>query len=590
MHATSVNRPDVVQRQGHYPPPPGESPLLGLEAAGTVEALGAGVTEFTQGERVFALLGGGGYAELAVAHAGHVMRIPPSLSFEQAACICETYLTAYMNVFLYARLADGETVLLHGGGGGVTTAAMQLVKALTPRARVLVTASTGKVERVAALGADVVIDYKKEDFAEAVLRHTDQRGVDVILDHLGGLYLAPERSVPCDRRAARSDRRDGRPQGRARHWPRARESAQHHRLGAAATAASPRRPRSFAPSSTTSCRTSPRAASRRSSIASIRSSKRPRRTAPWNRASTSASSCCACRELEPMTILRSLLFVPGNKANMLEKALGLTPDAFVPDMEDSVPAAEKANARATIASFLPRLAASGIPVIPRVNALDTEWIEDDLAAVVGPHIVGISVGKVRGAGDIGAISQLVGELERRAGSSVGTLQLMPWIETAEAIVNVSAICRASERIVAVAFGGEDFTNDMGVERLEDESQIAYARQALCVAARAAHVLALDTPYFKLRDPDGLRDNSLRAKSIGFKGRFAIHPEQIDGLNECFSPSAQEIAHAERVVAAFDEAERRGRASTSLDGWVIDIPVVKRARALLELARRARVER
>ncbi len=190
VHATSVNRPDVVQRQGHYPPPPGESPILGLEAAGTVEAVGTGVTGFTHGERVLALLGGGGYAELAVAHAGHVMRVPPSMSFEQAACICETYLTAYMNLFLYARLADGETALLHGGGGGVTTAAMQIVKALAPRARLLVTASTRKVERVKALGADVVIDYKSEDFADAVQRHTDQRGVDVILDHLGGSYLA----------------------------------------------------------------------------------------------------------------------------------------------------------------------------------------------------------------------------------------------------------------------------------------------------------------------------------------------------------------------------------------------------------------
>jgi citrate lyase subunit beta/citryl-CoA lyase len=289
-------------------------------------------------------------------------------------------------------------------------------------------------------------------------------------------------------------------------------------------------------------------------------------------------------------ILRSPLFVPGNKANMLEKALGLKPDALVPDMEDSVPAAEKANARETIRSLLPRLAASGRPIIPRVNALDTEWIQADLAAVVGPHVLGVSVGKVRGAGDIAAVSQLIGELERRAGLAVGTLRLLPWIETAEAIVNVSEICRASERIVAVAFGGEDFTNDMGVERLEDESQVAYARQALCVAARAAHVLALDTPYFKLRNPDGLRDSALEAKSIGFKGKFAIHPEQIDTLNDCFSPSAQEIAHAERVVAAFEEAEQRGRASTSLDGWVIDVPVVKRARALLELARRARAER
>jgi NADPH:quinone reductase len=188
--ATSVNRPDVVQRQGNYPPPPGESPILGLEAAGVIEALGPGVTDFTRGERVFALLGGGGYAELTAAHAGHVMRIPERLGFAQAACICETYITAYMNLFLNARLKDGETVLLHGGGGGVTTAAQQIVQALAPDARVLVTASAAKVERVAALGAALVIDYRNQDFAEAVLRHTDKRGVDVILDHIGGPYLA----------------------------------------------------------------------------------------------------------------------------------------------------------------------------------------------------------------------------------------------------------------------------------------------------------------------------------------------------------------------------------------------------------------
>jgi citrate lyase subunit beta/citryl-CoA lyase len=99
------------------------------------------------------------------------------------------------------------------------------------------------------------------------------------------------------------------------------------------------------------------------------------------------------------------------------------------------------------------------------------------------------------------------------------------------------------------------------------------------------VLALDTPYFKLRDTDGLRLNALAAKRIGFKGKFAIHPEQIEALNECFSPSPAEVAHARRVVAAYDEAEKNGRASTSLDGWVIDVPVVKRARALLEVAER-----
>jgi putative PIG3 family NAD(P)H quinone oxidoreductase len=188
--ATSVNRPDAIQRQGHYPPPPGESPILGLEAAGTVLAVGPQVTGFTPGERVFALLGGGGYAQVAAAHAGHILRIPERMSFEQAACVCETYLTAYMNLFLNAQLRDTEAVLLHGGGGGVTTAAMQLCRTLAPNARVIVTASPGKLERVAALGADLVIDYRAEDFAAAVLRYTDQRGADVILDHLGGSYLA----------------------------------------------------------------------------------------------------------------------------------------------------------------------------------------------------------------------------------------------------------------------------------------------------------------------------------------------------------------------------------------------------------------
>jgi citrate lyase subunit beta/citryl-CoA lyase len=288
-----------------------------------------------------------------------------------------------------------------------------------------------------------------------------------------------------------------------------------------------------------------------------------------------------------MTILRSLLFVPGNKDSMLEKALGLAPDAFVPDMEDSVPPAEKPNARATIAAFLPKLAAKGIPVIPRVNSLETQWCEDDLAAVVGPAIMGVSIGKVRSAADIAAIVRILSALERRAGLAPGAVKLLPWIETAEAIVACDEICRASERIIGVAFGGEDFTNDMGIERLEDESQVLYARSKICVSARAAHVLALDTPYFKLRDPEGLRANALRAKRLGFKGKFAIHPEQVAVLNECFSPSEQEIAHARRVIEAYEEAERRGRGSTSLEGWVIDVPVVKRARALLELAARSR---
>jgi NADPH2:quinone reductase len=187
--ATSVNRPDVIQRQGHYPPPPGESPILGLEAAGTVEEIGADVQGFAPGQRVLALLGGGGYAEFAAVHAGSAMRVPDSMSFEEAACVCETYITAYLNLFMTAGLRDGETVLLHGGGGGVNTAAIQLCRCLAPACRILVTASERKLARVAALGAERVIDYAHEDFADAVLEHTHGRGADVILDHIGAAYL-----------------------------------------------------------------------------------------------------------------------------------------------------------------------------------------------------------------------------------------------------------------------------------------------------------------------------------------------------------------------------------------------------------------
>lgn len=284
-----------------------------------------------------------------------------------------------------------------------------------------------------------------------------------------------------------------------------------------------------------------------------------------------------------MSALRSLLFVPGNQPRMLERASGLTPDAFIPDMEDSVPDAEKANARAITAAHTDSLSAQGVAVIPRLNSLDTGLLDDDLLAVVGPRIYGVSVGKINSAADIALISAKLDALERKAGLEIGNIKLLPWIETAQAIVNVYEICSSSPRIIGAAFGAEDFTNDMGIERAEDESETFFARNAIAIAARAANVLALDTPYFSFRDPDGLRRNAQAARQIGFKGKFAIHPAQIDIINETFSPSSAEIEQARRVVEAFREAERIGRGSTSLDGKVVDVPVVKRAEALLALA-------
>ena len=281
---------------------------------------------------------------------------------------------------------------------------------------------------------------------------------------------------------------------------------------------------------------------------------------------------------------RNPLFVPGNRPDMLEKALGLAPDAYIPDLEDSVPPEEKLNARKVTASSLVSLAEAGTLVIPRVNSKDTGLMEGDLAEVVGPHTFGVSVGKVQSAADIHHVAAIIERLEMETGLEPGRIKIVPWIETAAAIVHAYEICSASPRVFAVAFGAEDFTRDMGIERTEDDAEIAYPRSAVCIAARAAGVPALDTPYFGFKDPEGLRRTSRDARRFGFRGKFAIHPSQIDIIREVFSTSAEEIEQAERVVAAFEEGERLGRGATSLDGQLIDVPVVERARDLLERAK------
>ena len=269
---------------------------------------------------------------------------------------------------------------------------------------------------------------------------------------------------------------------------------------------------------------------------------------------------------------------------MLKKALGLTPDAYVPDLEDSVPDGEKDAARSMVAAVLPKMARAGPLVVPRVNAMDSGLLEADLKAMVGPHTFGISVGKIGTASEVDHVSRLVAE--RDNGAEPGSTGLVVWLESALAIVNAYSICAASTRTVAVAFGAEDFTNDMGIQRRDDDAEIAYARSAVSVAARAAGILALDTPFFRFRNPAALREDALEARTYGFRGKFAIHPAQIDILNKVFSPTRTEVGHARRVVEAFEEAERAGRGSTSLDGVLIDIPVVKRARNLLRLAETA----
>lgn len=186
--AAGVNRPDMVQRQGHYPPPAGASDVLGLEVAGTVAALGEGITRLQVGDAVCALVSGGGYAQYCTAAEACCLPIPQGYDMIRAAALPETYFTVWHNLFQRARLQAGETILIHGGSSGIGTSAIQLAKSFG--VRVLTTAgSTEKCRACAALGADRVIDYHSEDFTEVVAEVTGKRGVDVILDMVGGDYL-----------------------------------------------------------------------------------------------------------------------------------------------------------------------------------------------------------------------------------------------------------------------------------------------------------------------------------------------------------------------------------------------------------------
>jgi putative PIG3 family NAD(P)H quinone oxidoreductase len=186
--AAGVNRPDVMQRMGLYPPPPGATDIPGLEIAGTVVACGPGVTRWKETDQVMALVVGGGYSEFCIAHESHALPVPAGLSPVEAAAIPETFFTVWYNAFERGRLSAGETILIHGGSSGIGTTAIQLAKAFA--ARVVTTAgSPEKCEACRKLGADVAVNYKTEDFVTATKQATEGRGADVVLDIVGGNYI-----------------------------------------------------------------------------------------------------------------------------------------------------------------------------------------------------------------------------------------------------------------------------------------------------------------------------------------------------------------------------------------------------------------
>lgn len=281
--------------------------------------------------------------------------------------------------------------------------------------------------------------------------------------------------------------------------------------------------------------------------------------------------------------MRSMLFAPGNHARRVEKALGLPADGVILDLEDAVAVSEKVATRPVVAAAFGAPRAGKLYV--RVNALTTDWCHGDLVAVVQKGLDGIILPKVEHGHELRTADWLISNLERERGLAVGGIDLIPIIETALAISNLSRICRSGSRVKCLAFGAGDFTLDMGMVWSRSEAELLPHRAACVMESRAAGwEPPMDTVWADLRDADGFIASAKHAAALGFQGKMCIHPDQVAPTNAAFSPDEATVARAKLVVAAFDEAEAKGLASIQLDGQFIDYPIVQRARRVLAAVR------
>lgn len=284
-----------------------------------------------------------------------------------------------------------------------------------------------------------------------------------------------------------------------------------------------------------------------------------------------------------MRLFRSLLNVPANRPDMLDKAVGYGADAVIIDLEDAVPAAGKAEARSVARDYVERLSQYSA-VLVRVNGLDSELLDDDLAAVVGPSLTGVQVPKVNSPVDVSALDFAVSQLERERDLQAGQVELLVSIESAMAVHFAYDILSASPRVgcamVAAARHG-DLHGDIGFVSTDTEEELIYLRSAVLVAARAADVpYPIDGVYADIRDLDGFADSCRRARQIGYRGKKLIHPRQVEIANEIFSPTTQELDYFERVLDAMNLAEQEGRAVAVVDGNMVDIAMAETARRFI----------
>jgi citrate lyase subunit beta / citryl-CoA lyase len=284
--------------------------------------------------------------------------------------------------------------------------------------------------------------------------------------------------------------------------------------------------------------------------------------------------------METPTLLRSLLSVPALNPRFFDKAAASPADAIVFDLEDSIAPARKLEARRWLADALPRFPRARRPVFVRPNELCSGLLEGDLEAVVSPSLDGVYLPKVHGPEVVERVDHYLTLLEGVRGITPGSLRLIVWVESAAGVANVERICTSSARLLAVAFGAEDYVTSLGVMRTRVGAEVEYARARIANAALGAKLVAIDCPEPDYRDHAHFEREIEHVRAMGYRGKYCIHPEQVLLANRLFRPDPEQLQWARRVVAAYTEAESQGLGAVGLNGTMIDRPIYARALGVL----------
>lgn len=279
-------------------------------------------------------------------------------------------------------------------------------------------------------------------------------------------------------------------------------------------------------------------------------------------------------------LFRNLLYVPAYQEKLIEKSLKVKPDAYIYDLEDSVPLPFKERARAILKSYINGNRLKG-NIFVRINSLEQNMLKEDLEAAAYPGVKGFLLPKVDQAEDLAVFDRELALMEEKRNLPTGYFKVIPLIETTTAVMNVHQIAKGNGRVIALCLGAEDFVNDLLGTMEEDLEVLKYPRVVLAIAAKAAGILAIDTPYLAVHDEKGFLEEEKKVSHLGFDGIQILSPRQIELANICFTPSEEEVRKARKIIDAWDNAAKDGTGVSMLDGKMIGPPMRKWAEKILQ---------